>query len=155
MITPGAGKEADVFSRLSAVPHLQVFRKDQIPARWHFRDNARIPEIIAVAEEGWVPRDSRAGGRRPNYGDGGTHGYDNALASMQAVFLATGPAFAQGKSVDRVRNVDLYALMANILGIRPAPNDGSLDSIRAVCADGRKDSQVHRRSAQRPFRLRL
>jgi predicted AlkP superfamily pyrophosphatase or phosphodiesterase len=132
MITPSAGKEADVFSRLSAVPHLQVFRKDQIPARWHFRDNARIPEIIAVAEEGWVLATRELVGRRPNYGDGGTHGYDNALTSMQAVFLAAGPAFAQGKSVDRVRNVDLYALMAHILGLRPAPNDGSLDSIRAV-----------------------
>ena len=79
MITPGAGKEADVFSRLSAVPHLQVFRKDQIPARWHFHDNARIPEIIAVAEEGWVLATRELVGRRPNYGDGGTHGYDNAL----------------------------------------------------------------------------
>ena len=51
---------------------------------------------------------------------------------MQAIFVAVGPAFAQGKEVARVRNVDVYALMAHMLGLRAAPNDGSLDSIRAV-----------------------
>jgi len=51
---------------------------------------------------------------------------------MQAIFVAAGPAFAQGKEVPRVRNVDLYDLMTHVLGLRPARNDGSLDSIRAV-----------------------
>jgi predicted AlkP superfamily pyrophosphatase or phosphodiesterase len=132
MITPAAGKEDDVFSRLASVPHLQVYRKSQIPARWHFRDNPRIPEILAVAEEGWVLATRELLARRPQFGDGGTHGYDNRAPSMQAIFMAAGPAFAQGKEVSRVRNVDLYELMSHILGLRPARNDGSLDSIRVV-----------------------
>lgn len=132
MIAPGPGKVDEVFSRLSSVPHLKVYRKNQIPDRWHFRDNARIPEILAVAEEGWVIATRDLVTRRPLYGDGGTHGYDNTLASMQAIFIAAGPAFAQGKEVPRVRNVDVYDLMTHILGLRAAPNDGSLDSIRTV-----------------------
>ena len=132
MITPSAGKVEDVVARLSKAPHLQVYRRNEIPARWHFRDNPRIPEIVAVAEEGWVIATRDLLSRRPRYGDGGTHGYDNAAQSMQAIFLAVGPAFAQGKEVARVRNVDLYELMAHVLGLRPARNDGSIDSIRAV-----------------------
>ncbi|HKP28396.1 MAG TPA: ectonucleotide pyrophosphatase/phosphodiesterase [Gemmatimonadales bacterium] len=132
MVTPAAGKVEEVFAKLSTAPHVQVYRKAQIPARWHFRDNVRIPEIIVVAEEGWVLATRQLLSRRPNYGDGGTHGYDNALQSMQAIFIGAGPAFAEGREVERVRNVDLYELMTSILGLRPAPNDGSIDSIRAV-----------------------
>jgi predicted AlkP superfamily pyrophosphatase or phosphodiesterase len=132
LIAPSAGKEAEVFRRLSDAPHLQVYRRDQVPARWHFRDNPRITGIVAVAEEGWVIGTRAQVTRTPAYGEGGTHGYDNALPSMQAVFFAAGPAFAQGREVARVRNVDVYALMAHVLGLRAAPNDGSLDSIRAV-----------------------
>jgi hypothetical protein len=51
---------------------------------------------------------------------------------MQSLFIATGPAFPAGRVVDRIRMVDLYQMMAAILGLRPAPNDGSLDSIRVV-----------------------
>ena len=54
LIPPAPGKEAEVVSRLSQAPHLEVYRKDQIPARWHFRDNPRITEVVAVADEGWV-----------------------------------------------------------------------------------------------------
>jgi predicted AlkP superfamily pyrophosphatase or phosphodiesterase len=132
LIAPAAGKADEVFAKLSKAPHLAVYRKSQIPARWHFRDHERIPEILAVAEEGWVIGTRDLVRRIPTYGDGGTHGYDNALPSMQSVFFAAGPAFAQGKEITRVRNVDIYALMAHVLGLRPARNDGSLDSIRAV-----------------------
>jgi predicted AlkP superfamily pyrophosphatase or phosphodiesterase len=132
LIAPSAGKEAEVLRRLSEAPHLQVYRKDQVPARWHFRDHPRITQIVAVAEEGWVIGTRDQVTRTPTYGEGGTHGYDNALQSMQSIFFAAGPAFAPGKEVARVRNVDVYSLMAHVLGLRAAPNDGSLDSIRAV-----------------------
>ncbi len=132
LIKPVAGKEEEVVARLSRAPHLAVYRKTQVPERWHFRDNPRIPSVVAVAEEGWVIGTRDLVKRVPSYGEGGTHGYDNALRSMQALFVAAGPAFARGKEVARVRNVDVYALMAHILGLRAAPNDGSLDSIKAV-----------------------
>ena len=103
-----------------------------VPARWHFRDHPRITPIVAAAEEGWTITTREGMQRNPNVGVGATHGYDNALQSMQATFIAMGPAFARGKVVERVRNVDVYALMTHVLGLRPAPNDGSLDSIRAV-----------------------
>jgi ectonucleotide pyrophosphatase/phosphodiesterase family member 5 len=60
------------------------------------------------------------------------HGYPPNLASMRALFLARGPAFARGAVVQPFQSIHIYDLVAHILGLTPAPNDGSLDSIKAV-----------------------
>jgi predicted AlkP superfamily pyrophosphatase or phosphodiesterase len=62
----------------------------------------------------------------------GMHGYPPDLPSMRALFLARGPAFRRGEVVPPFQNIHLYSLVAHILGLTPAPNDGSLDSVRAV-----------------------
>jgi hypothetical protein len=51
---------------------------------------------------------------------------------MQAIFLARGPAFKKGVTVPSFQNIHLYALLAHLLGVTPAPNDGSLDSVKSV-----------------------
>ncbi len=133
-IVPAAGREDEVVSRLSAVPHLTVFRRGEVPARLQYRDNPRIQPVLALAEDGWqITTRARAEGRASLMGD---HGYDNATPNMGALFVAAGPAFAQGMVVDRVRTVDLYELMCRVLGITPVPNDGSLDSVVAVLRVG-------------------
>jgi predicted AlkP superfamily pyrophosphatase or phosphodiesterase len=109
-------------------PQLAVYRKSELPERWHYRDNPRITPIIAVAADGW----HIASHRRPLTKPGGNHGYDNALPSMGALFVAAGPAFRRGVVVPPFQNIHLYELMARITGLRPAPNDGSLDSVRAL-----------------------
>ena len=59
---------------------------------------------------------------------GGEHGYDNAYMSMKAIFMARGPDFKQGYHTSRpISNLDIYPLISHILGINPAPNNGSLD----------------------------
>lgn len=129
MIVPAEGKEMEVFDRLSRVPHLTAWRKAEVPERLHFRAHHRITPIVAAADDGWTIT-SRPSLNR--FFSLGMHGYDNRLPSMQSLFVAAGPAFPAGRVVDRVRMVDLYELMAAILGLTPAPNDGSLDSVRVV-----------------------
>jgi hypothetical protein len=51
---------------------------------------------------------------------------------MRALFLARGPAFASGTTVAPFQNIHVYPLLAHILGLAPAPTDGSLDSIKSV-----------------------
>jgi len=51
---------------------------------------------------------------------------------MQATFIARGPAFKQGVVVRSLSALDVYPMMAKILGLKPAKNDGSLDEARAV-----------------------
>jgi hypothetical protein len=51
---------------------------------------------------------------------------------MGALFVAAGPAFKSGTVVMPFQNIHVYDLMAHILGLRPAPNDGTLDSTSAM-----------------------
>ena len=51
---------------------------------------------------------------------------------MGAIFIAAGPAFREGVTVPAFQNIHVYPLLAEILGIRPARVDGSIDSVRAL-----------------------
>jgi hypothetical protein len=44
--------------------------------------------------------------------------------SMRAIFVAAGPAFKRGVTVDPFENVSLYNVLAKILGVTPPANDG-------------------------------
>jgi len=51
---------------------------------------------------------------------------------MQAIFYAEGPAFKVGYKSPTFENVNIYPLICYILGIKPAPNDGKLENIKAL-----------------------
>jgi hypothetical protein len=51
---------------------------------------------------------------------------------MGALFVAAGPAFRSGVVVAPFQNIHVYALLANVLGLKPAATDGSLDSVRVL-----------------------
>lgn len=134
-IAPRAGETERVYAALRGRhPHMQVYRKGDVPARWHFNAHPRITEIVAVADEGWTitSRAQVERWRERGWTGGGNHGFDPDLVSMGALFLAAGPGVAQGRVVPPFRNVHVYPLMAHLLGLRPARTSGSLDSVRAV-----------------------
>lgn len=131
-IAPKPGHLGYVYEKLhGANPHLAVYRKADVPARFHYNANPRIQPIVAIADEGWnVTSHPRV---RPNAAPfNGTHGFDNQLVSMGALFVASGPAFKSGVVVPPFQNIHVYDLMARVLGLQPAPNDGSPDSTRAM-----------------------
>ncbi len=132
-IVPAEGREEGVFQRLvGAHPHLQVYRKAEIPDRWHYRDHHRIQPILAVADPGWAISTRDYFRSRPDAFGGATHGYDNAAQSMQALFIASGPAFRSGAVVPPFQNIHVYELLCHVLEVAAAPNDGSLDSVRML-----------------------
>jgi predicted AlkP superfamily pyrophosphatase or phosphodiesterase len=138
-VFPKAGKEDEVYRRLvKAHPHLKVFRRGETPARWHYRDHPRLPPILGVADEGWqVLRRGTVNNiaARTIRGQRGNHGYDPQLMSMRAVFIAAGPAFKRGATVAPFENVSIYNVLANILHVMPAPNDGDSSVIRDLLRD--------------------
>lgn len=130
-----AGDHAAVYRRLKgAHPHLQVYRKPEIPEQLHYRAHPRIQPIIGVADEGWMVTTRRQVASRSGRLPRGHHGYPPAVPSMRALFLARGPAFAEGAVVEPFENIHLYSLIAHILGLSPAATDGALDSVKAVLA---------------------
>ena len=130
-IRPKPGKLEEVYAKLkSANPHLAVYRKSEVPARFHYNNNSRITPLVLIADDQWaITTRARFAARPPN---GGAHGYDNQLISMGAMFVAAGPAFQSGLTVKPFQNIHVYDLLCNILGLKPAPNDGSMDSTRVM-----------------------
>ncbi len=136
-LVPEPGYEGDAYNRLkNAHPRLQVYRKGEVPARFHYNTHDRIAPLITIADEGWTLT-THAAVREHGLPRGGTHGYDNTLPSMGALFIAAGPDFLNGVVVPPFQNIHVYDLLAHLLGVTPAPNDGSPDSTRALLRAGR------------------
>lgn len=137
-ILPQEGKLEEVYRSLAnAHPSLRVYRKEDIPERFHYQHNDRIMPIIIAAEEGWTIVQNKSDGLML-----GNHGYDNALPSMHPVFVARGPAFRRAYSKASARAVDLYPLMCHILDLPPAPNNGSLANVRDLLREAPPPTQA-------------
>ncbi len=130
-LSPKRGVAADtVYRALRRAPHLRTYRKQEM-TKLHYGNHPRIPDIVAVADEGWLVTTRGLAAVRSRL-TRGAHGYPPETPSMQAIFLARGPAFKKGVTVPPFENIHLYALLAHLLDVTPAPNDGVLDSVRAV-----------------------
>jgi hypothetical protein len=51
---------------------------------------------------------------------------------MRAIFIAHGPAFATAKVIAPFDNVDVYPLLAHLLGVPPEIHDGNFGRTRAA-----------------------
>lgn len=124
-INPAEGKTDSVLALLNQKKGLKAWRKSEVPVRWHYGTNPRIPEVVVVADSSWSI------GTRPDGSGirGGAHGYDNANSDMHAIFYAAGPAFKKGYAFDQLNNTDIYNLICKILKLKPAPNDGILQNV--------------------------
>ena len=132
-VWPGPGRDPDVLvARLSALPHMTAYRKEDLPARLHYAASPRIPPIVVLVDEGWTASSRARVARNPDRPSGGTHGYDNRFPSMHGIFLARGPRFRSGLATGPVQTVDVYGIVAQALGLRPAPNAGDPDAVGRV-----------------------
>jgi len=122
----GGNANAELITKLRRMPHVQVYRKEDLPERLHFRDNDRIPPVIAIAEPGWMIT-TREKLKKREYPAWGEHGYDNADRDTWGIFIARGPAFKRGLRIPPFANIHIYNALCSSLGLQPAPNDGSPD----------------------------
>lgn len=126
------GNHAALVAKLKLVPHLTVYTPDTVPQRLHYSGNPRIAPVIAVADVGWKITSHDYVAKHPDNKYGGDHGYDNAAPEMRAIFVAAGPAFKPHRSLPGFPNVDVYPLLAYLLNVAPARNDGDLRVFKPV-----------------------
>ncbi|MCW5579948.1 MAG: alkaline phosphatase family protein [Luteimonas sp.] len=134
-IAPKPGREAEVARLLGRHAHHACHAKGAMPAHWRYGTHPRVPPIVCLPDPGWylLPREPQ---RRPPRVRG-EHGFDNADPAMRAVFVARGPSFRTGVTLPAFDNVDVYPLLARLLGIEPAPNDGSVVPLLPGLRDAR------------------
>jgi len=125
----------DLKAKAKDYPSIDVYLRDKdMPSRYHFQHNARIAPLWIVPKAGWaIVRRSEfdvARGQATNqiYRPRGLHGYDHEHPLMRAIFVARGPAFphAPGSRLPIFQNTAVYNIVADSVGVIPAPNNGSL-----------------------------
>jgi len=120
-----------VYSSLKeAEENYTVYLKEELPDRYGYKNHRRVSDIVLIADPGYTvtSRDRLQGADI----SGGAHGYDNQVPEMRGIFIARGPSIKSGLKIGPVQNIHLYELMAHLMQIEPAPNDGSLDSLRQI-----------------------
>ncbi|HUD42014.1 MAG TPA: ectonucleotide pyrophosphatase/phosphodiesterase [Dokdonella sp.] len=141
-LRPQPGRSAAVErALLGRHAHMECWRKQALPARFRYGTHRRVPPLLCLADEGWVVS-TRARMAALAHVSRGEHGYDPALPSMQAIFIARGPAFVPGAQVPPIDNVDVYPLLAHLLGLVPGPHDGSLQPLRPLLKPDRAPPPV-------------
>lgn len=136
-IQPHLGNESYVYDSLKdgqrKTKRYEVYKKKDVPDDLHFKHNRRIGSIVGWMKEGWYARSSKL--PEGNFSQGvirGENGYSNTLKDMHPFFVARGPAFKENFISDPFELVDIYPLICSILGIEPAPNNGSLARVKGL-----------------------
>uniref|UniRef100_A0A8C4NLQ9 glycerophosphocholine cholinephosphodiesterase n=1 Tax=Eptatretus burgeri TaxID=7764 RepID=A0A8C4NLQ9_EPTBU len=133
------GHENEVYQLLKDLSNMTVFKRNEVPERFHYGGGRFVSPLTLLANEGWFITWNRAAlPHWKNGGDGslapnrGCDGYDNALLSMQAVLLASGPDFKQSYIAPPLHAVDVYPLLCNLTGVSPLPHNGSWEKVNLL-----------------------
>ncbi|MGA8409732.1 MAG: ectonucleotide pyrophosphatase/phosphodiesterase, partial [Candidatus Acidiferrales bacterium] len=124
----------------------QVYRSGHMPEHLHFDGNPREGDPIVVPTGPYLlrvsaPPPDAANGAMAGHGNAppvGMHGYDpEHMPQMKAIFYAAGPDIRGGVKVAPFEDVNVYPLVAHILGLdiahlKTGAIDGRLAVLRGV-----------------------
>jgi alkaline phosphatase D len=114
-----------------------VYRRAQVPAYLHFDSNPREGDPVVVPTGPYfinATSDPRGAEHPPV----GMHGYDaTRMPEMKAIFFAAGPDIRPGITLEPFENVNVYPLIARILGLditnlKTGPIDGKLEVLGGI-----------------------
>ena len=113
-----------------------VYRRAQVPASLHFSASAREGDPVIVPTGPYFISYAPDPQMRPP--PLGAHGYDPShMPEMNAIFFAAGPDFRSGIELSPFENINVYPLVAKILGLqignlKTGPIDGKLEVLQDV-----------------------
>ncbi len=107
---------------------VRAYKPSKAPARWNLAGNSRMGDVFAVSSMGVFI------GMKGDRLLPGNHGYDtDQPRDMHSIFYAQGPAFKAGRVYPSAKNVDVYPLIAKILGLELTHNiDGNIKGLNSL-----------------------
>ncbi|MGC1658963.1 MAG: ectonucleotide pyrophosphatase/phosphodiesterase [Candidatus Acidiferrales bacterium] len=137
-----------------ASPKFRAYRRSDVPAELHYNSNPRTGDPVVVATGPYMirahaPPGSAEIARAP---EKGVHGYSPyEMKTMRAIFYAEGPDIRADVKLAPFENVNIYPLIAKILGLQIGPIDGDLHVLEGVLrTPGSRSAGHHRATASRP-----
>lgn len=112
--------------------HFKPYLKQHLPKRLHYANNRRIEEVHLLMERKWHIAKKMPEKLRGRCLFNGDHGFDNKITSMRTIFIGHGPSFQFQKLVPEFENIELYNVMCDLLGLTPAPNNGTYGSLNEL-----------------------
>lgn len=125
-------KIESTYNALKKDTSITVYKLDETPAYWHHKTTDdrynRLGDIIIT------PHFPKVFNLSPRKTSLGKHGFDNHMTEMRASFMAWGPAFKKGLTIDGFENVNVYPLVAHILGLTIDEKyiDGKLEVLKPI-----------------------
>jgi len=152
VININAGKhELDTYAQLQKgdLDKYDLYTKNLMPDRYHYKNNDRVDDIVLVAKEGFVfasdfwaevkqlnKEQKRPSNLNNKYGKAG---YDNALDSMQSIIILHGPGVQSQAGPEHLKPmidaVDVFPLLCHLLQLPPVPSNGSLHAVRNLLSN--------------------
>ncbi|XP_078252795.1 glycerophosphocholine cholinephosphodiesterase ENPP6 isoform X2 [Rhinoraja longicauda] len=128
-----------VYRGLKEVKEMNVYKKDEIPDRYHYKRGKFVAPLTLLVQPGWfiieniqkLPYWANETGSRKGW-QRGWHGYDNEQMDMKGFLVAYGPDFRRNYKVPPIKVVDVYNIMCRLTGIKPLPNNGSWPRVAAM-----------------------
>ena len=128
-----SSKILSTYADLKKDTSFKTYLFDETPDYWHYKKSDdrfnRLGDILLVPNT--IHQVFNLGSRKPTLGK---HGFDNKEVDMRATFMAWGPAFKKGLLIEGFENVNIYPLVANILGLKydEAEIDGKLNILKPI-----------------------
>ena len=113
---------------------LKVYKKEETPERWHYRNHANIGDLLLIADAPYYMVKNKRDKLVSRVGVWGTHGYDPyATPEMMAIFYVIGKNIKENHQIPSFENVHIYPFISYILGIDSPKNiDGKLDVLKPI-----------------------
>lgn len=93
-------------------PGLEVYRRDEIPARLNYDTNESIGDLLLLSDSHYLTFSDAKPASVAN------HGFNaDIIDDMNTLLYGYGPAFDADVTIDVAKNIHLYPLMAHILGL--------------------------------------
>ncbi len=127
-----ASKIEPTYKELKKDTSVTVYKLDETPDYWHYKKsddwNNRLGDLLLI------PHVPKIFNLSPNKTTRGKHGFDNHLVDMRASFMAWGPAFKKGLTIEGFENVNIYPMIAHVLGLEYDENkiDGKLNVLKPI-----------------------
>ena len=109
----------DVYQKLKKADHITVYKKEEIPDSYGYKNSPRIGDLVLSMEPGYYLYTTHGIGSIPlNRASGGTHGYDTKdTEHMNGIFYAKGPNINKIGRFKAFDNIHVYPFVMNLLGL--------------------------------------